>query len=407
MFKIFNQYKGLRKELYVLFFGRTVTSLGAMINPLLTLILSSKLHFDAASIALLLLFFSLVGLPATYFAGYLADRYNKRNLIIVFDLITVVCYVACGFVPLGTTSIRLIFVGSLFATMEHPIYDALVADLSSTENREVAFSLNYLGMNLGFVLAPTLGGLLFENYLHIAFIISGLATLSSTILIYLMIKDVSRSQSDHDIYENSDEQGVWEFLSTKKIILFYILCTTIIRVTYGQSHFLLPLNLEKIHGGDTGALVYGTLNSMNAFIVTIGTPIITILATRIKDVSKLMMGQFLIMISYLFFVFNHNIVSLYYIHMMIFTMGEIVETLGSQPYLTRRIPARLRGRISSIVRLVPTICLSFSQYIVGYCIDHYEITYIWIGIVIFAGIGILLLYVLKTRDKKEYPLLYK
>lgn len=56
MFKIFKQYKGLRRELYVLFFGRIVTSLGAMIQPLLTLILSSKLHFDAASIALLLLF---------------------------------------------------------------------------------------------------------------------------------------------------------------------------------------------------------------------------------------------------------------------------------------------------------------------------------------------------------------
>ena len=37
---MFKQYKGLRKELYVLFFGRVMTNLGSMIWPMLTLILN-------------------------------------------------------------------------------------------------------------------------------------------------------------------------------------------------------------------------------------------------------------------------------------------------------------------------------------------------------------------------------
>ena len=40
---IINQYKGLRKEIYILTFGKEIVCLGAMIAPLLILILSNKL----------------------------------------------------------------------------------------------------------------------------------------------------------------------------------------------------------------------------------------------------------------------------------------------------------------------------------------------------------------------------
>ncbi|TJX52361.1 MFS transporter, partial [Soehngenia saccharolytica] len=41
--KFIQQYKNLSKEIYVLFFGRVVTSMGSLIWPLLTLILKNKL----------------------------------------------------------------------------------------------------------------------------------------------------------------------------------------------------------------------------------------------------------------------------------------------------------------------------------------------------------------------------
>ena len=40
---IFSQYKGLRKENYILFIGRIVTNLGSMVWPVLTLILNQKM----------------------------------------------------------------------------------------------------------------------------------------------------------------------------------------------------------------------------------------------------------------------------------------------------------------------------------------------------------------------------
>ena len=48
---LFSQYRGLRKEIYILFFGRVVTNLGSMIWPMLTMILSQKLGLRAAMIS--------------------------------------------------------------------------------------------------------------------------------------------------------------------------------------------------------------------------------------------------------------------------------------------------------------------------------------------------------------------
>jgi len=48
---LISQYKGLRKENYVLCFGRFVTAMGAMVRPMLTMILSQKLGMNAVQVA--------------------------------------------------------------------------------------------------------------------------------------------------------------------------------------------------------------------------------------------------------------------------------------------------------------------------------------------------------------------
>ena len=70
---MFSQYKGLRKELYILFIGRIMTNMGAMIWPMFTLILNRKLGLNATVIAACMVIFSLVNLPVSLIGGKLAD----------------------------------------------------------------------------------------------------------------------------------------------------------------------------------------------------------------------------------------------------------------------------------------------------------------------------------------------
>lgn len=204
--KYLQQYMGLRRELYILFWGRVVTNMGALIWPMMTLILKNKLGYSASQIAGILLVLGMIQLPCTLIGGKLADHFNKRNLIILCDMVTVISYFICAFVPMSGKLIPILAVAAIFAQMEWPSYDALVADLSSGAERERAYSLNYLGVNLGLVLAPIIGGFLFAKHLNLAFFISSIATFSSTVLIFSLSKMLRRCM-EMSLRENMKKCG--------------------------------------------------------------------------------------------------------------------------------------------------------------------------------------------------------
>ena len=76
--KMFGQYRGLRRELYVLFWGKAATNMGAMIWPMLTLILSNKLGMDAGEIAKITISMGIVQFTVYLIGGKLADHCNKK-----------------------------------------------------------------------------------------------------------------------------------------------------------------------------------------------------------------------------------------------------------------------------------------------------------------------------------------
>jgi MFS family permease len=398
--RLIRQYQGLRKEIYVLSFGKIVTCLGSTIWPMLTLILSNKLHMNASLIATLLLIMNIIQIPCMMFAGYLSDHYNKRNIIIICDFVTIICYFIISLFDINMNTVLLFFIAGLFAMMEHPAYDALIADLSKSKDRERAYSLTYLCANLGMVLAPSIGGLLFANHLRLSFFIDGFSTLLSTILIILLIKDVKHTEESNE-YEKSEQSSLFNVLKTRHIIVFYLLCCVIMEIVYNQFTFLLPLNLDSIHK-DLGAMYYGFITSVNAIVVVSATPILTMMLKKINDVHKLIISSCLYFMGLSMYIFIQNKIPFYFVSVIIFTLGEVINSLGKQPYLTKRIPESHRGRIFSLQRVMTSVFVAVSQKGVGMLVECHTYIYVWKVVSIVALISIVLLFILKYLDQKEY-----
>lgn len=407
--KFLDNYKGLRKEIYILFYGRIVTNMGSVVGSMMTLILSTKLNFSPSDIAMLLMVMGIIDIPVTILGGKFADKYNKKNMIIICDLITVSCFIACAFIPMSITCIAVYYFGTVMARFEWPSYDALVADLSKTQDRERAYSLNYLGANLGIVLAPTIGGFLFKNYLWLAFIITAVATLSSTILIFFKVKDISVEVDDSIVstYEESEKNlSLRQVLKSRKLVYFFIICTCISSLVYSQFNYLIPLNYGYLYG-EEGAKYFGTLTSVNALVVILFTPLITTWFKRIKGVKKVIIGESLITIGLASYIFIQGVIPLYYVAMIVFTFGEIFNTLGQKPYLTKRVPATHRGRIAGIAMLTANAFATISQNVVGELVEKMPYVRVWMIIGCVGAVGIILYTILYTLDKKKFPLLYE
>lgn len=404
--KFIQQYKNLSKEIYVLFFGRIVTSMGSLIWPLLTLILKNKLGYNATTIATLTMAMSILQFPMLLLGGKLADTLNRKKIIIVCDLVTVVSYIICGLLPLSNYSIALFYIAGVFATIEGPSYDALVADLSDSESREKAYSLQYLGMNLGLVLSPTIGGLLFENYLWLAFILTGLATLSSTILIILFIKRLSVEKGNVSAYEEKREnESVFRILRERKTLILYALVCGFGGIVYAQFNYLLPLNMETLYGAK-GATIFGMLTSTNAIVVIIATPLITTFLSRLMDVRKILIGESLIVLGLFGYRFVQGAMVPYFILMILFTIGEVFNTLGHQPYMTRRIPSTHWGRVNSFVNTVNGLFAGVGNVFIGKIVDVKGYDMAWLAVGVLGAVAIILVVMLNLVDKRQFGLLY-
>lgn len=406
--KHFSMYAHLPKEIYVLAFGKVMTSMGALIWPMLTLIMSEKLGLNGQTIGLYMMLFSLVMGPFYLLGGKLADKYNKKHIIVTFDLIGNSLYFVCAVLPMSMTTLYLLAIASLFQSMEQPAYDALIADLTTYRDRERAYSLNYLSMNLGLVLAPTIGGMLFNDYLSLSFFINGLADISSTLMLLIFIKNVKITDRDHksmNEYEKGETGSIFKVFSERKLFFLLFVISGIAALIYNQFNFLMPLHMEEAFRG-SGAFKFGILTSINAVVVVIGTPILTRKFSGVIDIRIMYLGQLLESLGLAFFIFvNHHFVTAV-AGIIIFTTGEILGSISKTPYLTKRIPETHRGRVLSITTSCAGLIGVLSNYVIGTFIDYYTFRTVWI-IIAVIGLFVMSLYSIYLRlDRKAYPGLY-
>ena len=407
---MFSQYRGLRKELYILFIGRIMTNMGAMIWPMFTLILNQKLGMNATTIAACVIIFGMVNLPVSLIGGKLADKLNKKNIIVVCDLVSIASFIYCAIVPVTITSIAIFALASLFQTIEWPSYDALVADFSTSKDRERAYSLSYLGTNLGLVLSPTIAGILFNNHLNLAFLINGISIALSTALIFSKIKDVHREtdESEASGYEAEMDSKVSAFslIGRNRVILLFILASALANGVYAMYGYLMPLDLGMTYA-EQGSVIFGSMSSVNCIVVVTCTALITKVFRKIRECGKMLIGEGLIITGYLLLLLFIRQPWMCFVAITIFTFGEIFNTLSSSPFLTRRIPASHRGRILSVMNVVCGISSSGIQLLIGSLYDRSGSSAAWTTIIAIGLAEMLIISIMAGFDRKDYPDLYK
>lgn len=409
---IITQYYGLKRELYVIFLTRLIVALGALVSPMFVLLLSVKLGYTPTTISYIFAASTAVSIPASLIGGRLADRYSRKQIIIGFELTVVGLYVVAALLPLGFLTVICVMLAGFFSSIQYPATTALTADFSRPQERMRAFSLGYLGFNLGFIIAPTVAGFLFQDYLSLIFAFNAFAIFLSVIIIYFFIHERNSyryhpTDSREEVNEYETEQqheSVVSILSHRRIVLLVILGSYLTGLVYSVVGFLAPLQLEA-RLADQGSVYYGVLTSVNAATVIVVTPLISLLVKKMTDLRKMMLALSLMVSSLLLFGFS-SWVGFYFIAMIVYTLGEVFNTLGYMPYLTKRIPASHRGRIMGLVGVISTILAVVSNLLVGWVLEHYGFVTSWVLYVIIGSIGFICYLLAEPRDRQQFRSLY-
>lgn len=416
MKQLLTQYGGLKREIYILFVGKLVTAMGSFVWPMLTFFLTTKLGLSDGMSTLLIATASVLSFPAALLGGKLADRFSRRSIILLFDCLTVSLYLLAAVLPLTIWTAVILFLAGLFQTIESPAYDALNADFSTTKQREKAYSLSYLGFNLGFIVGASLSGILFEHHLRLAFCINGLSIFVSTVLIFFFVhtknaisEDTESLLESYSEYELPVDEKipVLTVLKQRPVLIGMLLVGCFASMPSNLVGILLPLQLKETMG-QTGATIYGYLNSLNGFVVIAFTPILTILLKKLTEIPKTILGLLLFVAGIGFFSVG-TAAAVLFAGMFVFTLGEVITVLGHNPYNSRRIPASHRGRVGGISSVVHSIFSSLTQYLISGILFLSNSNYrlIW-TVFILCGLCAAVLYgFLYGPDKKTFPKLYE
>lgn len=416
MKQLISQYGGLKKEIYILFIGRLVTAMGSFVWPMLTFFLTTKLGLSDGTSTLLIATASVLSFPAALLGGKLADRFSRKSIIILFDCLTVSFYLLAAILPLSIGTAIILFLAGLFQTIESPAYDALNADYSTSKQREKAYSLSYLGFNLGYIVGASVAGILFEKYLRLAFCMNGLAIFISTVLIIFFVhrenaisENLQSIEESYSEYERpvDEKLPVLNVLKQRPVLIFMLLIGCIASMPANLVGILLPLQL-KDGLGEAGATLYGYLNSLNGFVVIVFTPILTVALKKFTEIPKTILGLLLFVSGIALFSVG-NAVAVLFTGMFVFTLGEVITVLGSNPYASRRVPASHRGRVGGISSVIHSIFSSLTQYLISFMLilsgSNYPL--LWIIFICCGMVGAVLYALVYLPDKRTFPKLYE
>lgn len=122
-----------------------------------TILLGFVWRADAMTIALFPLCFALPSILFGQFAGILADRWNKRNLMIIADLLRAALTIMLVFAPNAAVLLVIVALRSTARVFHYPAQQAMTRAVVGADQLLQATSLNGAVFQLSKILGPLLG----------------------------------------------------------------------------------------------------------------------------------------------------------------------------------------------------------------------------------------------------------
>jgi MFS family permease len=398
----FSIYKGLPSSIYVLFVAEVVNGIGIFVFPFLTLFLTKKLGMSEQSAGDFMLLASVAYVPGILIGGRFADRFGRKRVMIVSQALSGLMYIPCGFLGASALVPWFILASLFFDGITDPARTAMHTDLTGPGNRQAAFSLLYLGHNLGFAFGPLIAGFLFNSAPAWLFWGNAIAIFVALALVIGLVPETKPSEEQVRATVGSSEEahegGLLSALITRPFLLVYTLLTTFYGFVYAQNRFALPLATDSLFGAN-GATVYGGLMTLNAVLVIV-------LATPIVKITRRADPIWSVAAAGLFYALGFGMIALcrspalFYLSTFVWTLGEIVNATNDGAYVANHTPISHRGRFQSILPIIGGTGFAMSSSFVGHMIPIAGLGAVWPLLAIVAtaaSAGIALLGAVERR----------
>lgn len=397
---IFLPYINLPKELHIIAFAVIINQLGNFVGPFLTLFLTIKVGLPAHIVGILVALSAGFGLIGSIIGGNLIDEFGRKRILVIFRLTAAFIYIICAFVSNSIILVILLMLSNLIGGVSIPILSTIITDLTEGEERKLAFSLNYLSINIGFAVGPLLASFLYENHLFLLFIGDGLTTILSVLLILIYIPETKPIFSKE--LKHIKNESLLKMLFKNPILIIFSLVIVVNFIGFSQFKFGIPLQIISTFGiGSTH--FYGILMTINAIVCFVFTIPVTSILKNNKNSYNIVIGNILYAIGFGLLFFSNYFV-LFIISTIIWTFGEIIVSINTGIYIAEHAPITHRGRFNSLFPIIRKTGSMLGPILAGLAINFTNINTLWLficGLLLFASFVMYRLYIVDLHSNLD------
>jgi MFS family permease len=361
--------RGLPREAWILFAGAFVNRLGTFVLPFITLYLRGE-GYSVPQAGLGLAAYGVGAFGAQGVGGLFADRLGRRNTIVLSMTGGAACALALLEVHSLWGVVGLVFLMGLAGELYRPASSALIADLVDPAARVAAFSAYRMLLNLGWAAGLALGGLLYERSPNLLFIGDAATSLAFASVAFVGLPHGMRTSR----HEERRLTTARDSIRADTGFLLALGCVLLTAAVYMQNATTFALHVQ-----DLGYPVstYGFLQATNGvLVVLLELPISSWTQHRART-AMMALGALGVGLGFTVLAFASAIPGLL-LMVLIWTLGEIVESPATSAFVADRAPEHARGRYQGALGSMYALAAIVSP-IVGTAVYHVSPTALWLG----------------------------
>ena len=359
----------LPRAAWVLFAGAFVNRLGTFVLPFITLYLTDR-GYSATQAGLGLAAYGLGATVAQGVGGLLADRLGRRTTIAgsMFGgaALTLSLLWVDGLLAIVGVILLLGFVAELY----RPASSALVADLVPSEDRVAAFSAYRLMLNLGWAVGLGMAGLLAERSFDLLFIGDAITSAAFAVIALVALPHGTRTTKHEERRLGSAGRSI----AADRGFQLFLGAVFLTAVVYMQNASTFALHVRDL-GYSTAT--YGFLQAANGVLVVLFELPITSWAMRHERTRMVAAGALLVGLGFATLAVVEGLPGLA-LMVVIWTLGEIVESPSTSAFVADRAPEHARGRYQGSLGMMYATA-AIAGPLLGTAIYDVSTTALWIG----------------------------
>ena len=353
------------KKFLLLWMGELISSIGGGLTSFGLGVYVFQKTGSAAGMALVTLLGFLPTLLFTVPAGVLADRYDRRVLMMIGDGFSGlgILYIFLCMIHGGANLVQIcigVFVSAIFSSLLDPSYRATITDLLSKEEFSKASGLVSLAGSARYLFSPIIAGLLLAYHdislLLLIDVSNFFVTITTTFIVRQGIKAIQPTEKQS--FLESIKEG-WSAIHIEKGVFVLVLCSSLITLFLGTLQILVePMILSFADSKVLGIIETLCASGMLASGILIGGFGIKKEYGKVLQISFFMAGIFMIGMS----IFE-NLVSISIFGFFFFATLPLCN--NCMDYLCRtNIPDALQGRAWGFIGF-----LSQLGYVLAYAVS--------------------------------------